>query len=241
MTQPNFPSEWHRRLADLANHIKETIDDHPENGGPGHHVMPGSYTGRYAQQHQDYHAALQRQKTPGVLGALEREGNQPWYVENDPRAQQSYASQGQEPSLMDRTRRAIDQGGDGSMISSRGAHTLLSVGHGAAEAVKDMAMQPLKAGDALGDALHDPSIDKFAHAGLETGLATLPVGKGLKLIAGSAVTGGGNALDKDFNISGQIGKAILPGSAEAAGGLSDAEQTRFDKLGQQRQSQGNRI
>jgi hypothetical protein len=66
MADPTFPSEWHARLADLANHIKETLADHPENGGPGHHVMPGSYTGRHAKAHQDYHASLAKPQAQPV-------------------------------------------------------------------------------------------------------------------------------------------------------------------------------
>ena len=77
---------------------------------------------------------------------------------------------------------------------------ILQYGPIPAQAAVEMAKQPARAGEAVGEAITDPTLANVTNAGVQTGTALMPVarGAGAALTAGSAALGYGEAARRDF-------------------------------------------
>lgn len=93
---------------------------------------------------------------------------------------------------------------------------LMDYGPIPAKIAAGVAMQPVTAGEAVGTALHDPSLPNVTNAAVQTGMALMQPAKALA------------ALGAGYGIAGAQDAGLFGGSAQAAGLMPDQEKRKAE-------------
>lgn len=109
-------------------------------------------------------------------------------------------------------------------------NALLTYGPMPAQMAAGIAMQPVRAGEAFGDALIDPSISNVANAGMQTALAAFRPAAALGVLGGgyaAAAAADAGLFDMGANAAPKKQRAALPIAPDA---LSGPQATRWQEL-----------